>query len=612
MYLSFVVLFEALAIAALMAARRDRLFLLAAMAGAIGLTDGIVWGVDRSLGSPSLGMVALLAALAITAAEAAGLPGPLARLTRLGVHNPERDYDWRLWKLVAPFSATLEDRAVAERTPRRGSREQLMRDGRRLIEQLAATVPPTDEWRSVRDGYAGAIRGELAQLVDAASEPDQLRAFRAAMSETVALLGRLRDAYRPTAPASPRWAALVALLVLLVVEGNALDLYDRALDHVAPPVVAAGWRSMPVPFARGDGWPGDALTDGGRLYLATRENVDGFWGAMKIRSSSDGGLTWSAPAAASYTDLPDTARQTITLGPDGSLWVAFVRQGQQPATQYLQIGHSVDDGRTWPSLMRASPPSVGLIGLPALLMTPEVHLVAYTDGATGAILVQPLTTSGQVVAPAIWRPTSLGTTSRQLYSDANFLDAGIALAAIHRHVVALWHPSDGVLAVSVSADGGLTWRRAPPLATNAARDAPQLLVVQGRLAALDVRTGTSIGARSWLQLDTSRDGGQSWSTGSPLSNGLFASQGVLAVSAAGWQLVYPACPGAIVCTTFPRIWYRTSSDGERWSDPQALSQPGTFMGVLGVGTTAGRRWALWVQDPDGSAEHRAVRGMLAP
>ena len=47
---------------------------------------------------------------------------------------------------------------------------------------------------------------------------------------------------------------------------NAERDYDRQLWRL----VGAGWQPMPVPVSLGDGWGGDAVTDGQRLYLVSR------------------------------------------------------------------------------------------------------------------------------------------------------------------------------------------------------------------------------------------------------------------------------------------------------------------------------------------------------
>ncbi len=383
-----------------------------------------------------------------------------------------------------------------------------------------------------------------------------------------------------------------------------IALLTAMLGGCQAPPVAAKWIQMPVPLTRGDSWDGDAVSDGQRLYLVSRENVHGFWGVTRVRSSSDGGLTWSPPGAASLDDMPNTARPTIALGPDGDVWVAFARQGPQAATQSLQIGRSTDLGATWPVLVRASPPSIGLVGLPVLLMTPDVRLVAYTDGATGAAIVQPLGPDG--------RPDGaysvLGNTTRLLYSDSQALDAGFALAAAGRHVVALWHLTNQLLIPSWSDDAGRTWHSVPEISAQAAWARPQLLASNGRFVALVDETNGSP-SLSWLQLDSSSDGGATWEHGPVLSNGLWTRGAVVSRSGGSWTLTYSACLGWYTCTTGAQIWYRSNVDGQDWTDPEPLTRPGDYYPV-GVGITAGRAWAIWQHDFSANDEDRALEGAI--
>ncbi len=384
----------------------------------------------------------------------------------------------------------------------------------------------------------------------------------------------------------------IAVIVLLAALLGALHADQRA----------ATWAAMPLPVWCGDSWDGNAVSDGQRLYLVSRENVHRFWGAIRVRSSDDGGLTWSAPGAASLGDAPTSARPTIALGPDGAVWVAFARRGLLPATQSLMIGRSTDRGATWPVLARASPVSIGLVGLPVLLITPDVRLAAYTDGVSGATIVQLLGPDG--------RPDGmysvLGNTTRLLYSDSDALDAGIALAAIGRHVVALWHATDRRLEVSLSDDAGRSWRGVAPLSITAAWARPKLLVSDGRIYALVDQTSGSAYS-TWLELASSSDGGVTWEHGPPLSNGLWSRDGVVSRAGGSWILAYSACVGVHECTTGPQIWYRSSMDGRHWTDPEALTEPGNYY-IVGAGMTAGRAWAIWWQSFSASDEDRALGG----
>jgi hypothetical protein len=174
--------------------------------------------------------------------------------------------------------------------------------------------------------------------------------------------------------------------------------------------------------------------------------------------------------------------------------------------------------------------------------------------------------------------------------------------------VALWHASDRRLEVGISDDAGRTWRTVAPLSTQAAWARPHLFVSSGRFVALIDQTNGAA-SHSWLELDSSSDGGVTWERGPALSNGLIALEGVVSQAGGSWTLAYAACSGWFACTVDPRIWYRSSVDGQHWTDPQPLTRPGSYS-VVGVGMTAGRTWAIWQHDLRASDEDRAIEGVI--
>lgn len=590
--------FAVLAVVAL-TALRDRIFLFTATLAVMVVSEGALRGLN-GIGGPSLLLVTLAGAILVSAAEAFGLPGPLARLTRLGIHSAERDYDHQVWDLVAPFAAWFLGGDVLLRLR---PRHRAVRVGRRSAERLMATDPPSDGWKQVRDGYIDAVRATLEALSTSGHESTATATWRAAIREPQEKSVILRASYASAAPPSPPWAVLVLTVTLGLGVFAPIDLADRVFERVAAPEVAVGWGAIDVPFSRGDSWDGNAVSDGTRLYLVSRENVQGFWGAVRVRSSKDGGATWSPAAAVSLGDGPSAARPTIALGPDGSVWVAYAHIGPQVATQFLDVARSTDQGATWPTLARVSPPTIGLIGLPALLITPDVQIVAYTDGTTGAAIIQPLGKDGHAKGSS----SLLGKTSRELYSNAQFLDAGFGLAAVGRHVVALWHASDRLIEVSVSDDAGRTWTKAAPLTQHASWARPHLLVDSGRVIAL-IGQVSNDATRIALELDSSVDGGESWQPGAAVTTEPAALEGVISRSSGSWMLAYVACSGWLECTLEPRIWLRRSADGQRWSTPQPLTEPGTYS-VVGVGSAAGRTWAIWQHDLSASDVDRTIEGV---
>ena len=252
----------------------------------------------------------------------------------------------------------------------------------------------------------------------------------------------------------------------------------------------------------GDSWDGNLATDGQRVFLMTREEIDGFWGVLYVRSSGDGGRTWGDPVQVSTAGGPSAARHTLTVGPDGSLWAAWSQLGAAPSTQQLVLRRSRDEGRTWEAPLRASPPAVGLVGLPALEMTPDASFVAVPDGERGTVLVQPLDADGATTT----EPTELRATTRELYGDPPFLDAGIGAAALGDREVVVIHDGTGLWRMT-SGGPGQPWVE-ESWYVGAAYGPPRLAAVSDRLTALaSIVTGDG---NVQISSESSSDGGRTW------------------------------------------------------------------------------------------------------
>lgn len=268
---------------------------------------------------------------------------------------------------------------------------------------------------------------------------------------------------------------------------------------------AASWEAATQLEIHGDTWDGNLATDGTNVYLMTREEIDGFWGVLYVRSSGDGGRTWGEPVQVSATGGPSAARHALTLAPDGGLWAAWSQMGQAPLTQQLILRRSGDGGKTWAAPVRASGTDIGLVGIPALVMTDDLKFVAFTDGERGTVLVQELEADG---SPK-WDPFSLRDTTRQLYDDSGLLDAGVSGAAVGIRGVVVMHDGIGLWRYSTPASGhgwtGMPWYTAATFAP------PRVVAVDGGLTALGaVPTGEGV---VQISVETSSDGGRTWGGG---------------------------------------------------------------------------------------------------
>jgi hypothetical protein len=350
------------------------------------------------------------------------------------------------------------------------------------------------------------------------------------------------------------------------------------------------WRPDARLEIHGDSWDGNLVTDGDRVYLMSREEINGFWGVLYVRSSADGGRTWGDPVQVSAAGGPSAARHTLTVGPDGSLWAAWSQMGSAPSTQQLILRRSRDDGRTWEAPVRASPPIVGLVGIPVLVMTPEISFVAYTDGDRGTVIVQELDADGASTTDA----EALRSTTRELYSDSPFLDAGLAAAAVDGRMVVIANDGDGLW--RSDAGNGQAWIQRNWYSGPAFAPA-RLAVVDGRMTALAV-VPTPDG-KTRFTTETSTDGGWTWATGATWfdANGGEAS---MAVTSDRTEVLWESCAQMCLSSVL-RMRDAAVPDSQALRVSDAAGRP------AGVLLTDDSMVVAWIeQGGDGAAEDRTL------
>ena len=460
-----------------------------------------------------------------------------------------------------------------------------------------------------RDGtqasmWLGTWRCEEDLLAILAQAADRARASVDAEAEVIlrdrpsASVWRMQAAGRPRTtlgrwfsrlPDPVRWVALL-VLYWIAVSAFAIGLAHagRISETVLfPRRVDSAWSAPVGIVSKADTWVGNVAVVGDRTVLATRENVDGFWGTIRTRSSVDGGATWSDPV--SLSGGTDAARHTLIAASDGSLFAAWSKRGPKPVTQRLVLRRSLDGGASWAPETVIAIPAGGTVGIPALVMNGSVRLMAYTDGTTGQIWTQPLDRAGSADGP----PTSIDVATRDLYSDAAFIDASLAVVAVGRRAVLAYVHGDREVRTAVSDDSGRTWKRTeinqdlfsgrPRLATDGST------VV---LAVSDPNGGARSVHSPFIRIWRSVDAGITWNRGPDVTDVAGLGSIDLTWSGGEWQLLYDACPGVFGCATDPRIWYANSPDAVAWSEPEVVSDSGqvTAIGVVAHGARVSVIW----------------------
>jgi hypothetical protein len=354
------------------------------------------------------------------------------------------------------------------------------------------------------------------------------------------------------------------------------DLGARFSETVLfPRQVDAAWvERFDIPIGPVDTWVGNVAVTGDRIAVAARNDIAGFWGTVRVWTSRDGGRSWSSNEDVS--GKVNAARHVLVASPDGTLTAAWAERGPAALTQRLVLRRSTDAGRSWLPPIIVATPSGGTVGLPAIVMTPAVHLVAYTDGVTGEIWAQPLTPEGHPFGP----PTKIDVATRQLYTDAPFNDGGLALDASGSRAILVYVTGSGTLHVVLSDDGGQTWRQSP--IEQSVYWGPPRLATEGAtfvLAVGDPNRSARYARRPFIRIQLSHDGGATWERGPDVSDGTGLGRIELVRSAGAWRLLYADCPGFLTCATAPRIWYSTSADAQNWSPPSAVTEPGRYQPV---------------------------------
>jgi hypothetical protein len=151
-----------------------------------------------NIGLDDVGL-ALLAV--VVAAEAFGLPSPIARRIGIGLRSREFEYDRTLSDLLLPLNELIEHEPPRDRAEARSAwQAQLVRDGGRRLLRLERLRAPDDEWAALTASYA-LIYATLLRLHAGQSRPAERNDVAEMVRATTSERERLRAKYRSEAAA---------------------------------------------------------------------------------------------------------------------------------------------------------------------------------------------------------------------------------------------------------------------------------------------------------------------------------------------------------------------------------------------------------------------------
>jgi hypothetical protein len=400
------------------------------------------------------------------------------------------------------------------------------------------------------------------------------------------------------------WCAATASLVLAV-SGS------PASAQVFDPPAALGINA--ASDSGGDYRP-QVVTDGTGSWMVVWESDDSLGGTIGtdtdilVSRSSDGGVTWTAPAAlntnAASDSGDDRAAQVVTDGA-GSwvvVWHSYDSLGATIGTDGdILVARSSDGGATWaaPTALNSNAASdAGDDWFPQVATDGAASWVAVwqsrdslggTISADWDILVAHSSDGG-----ATWTaPTALNSNAASDSGDDEYPQVATDGAGSW---VAFWQSSDSLggtigtdrdILVSRSSDGGATWTAPAALNTNAASDsgddrAPQVVTDGGGSWVAVWHSydwlGGTIGTDADILVSHSSDVGATWTAPAALGSNAASDSGIdyypqiVSDGAGSWLSVWHSYDslGGTIGTDADILVSRSSDGGATWAAPAAL------------------------------------------
>lgn len=354
------------------------------------------------------------------------------------------------------------------------------------------------------------------------------------------------------------------------------------------PIAALTWETLvPLTGTTAAGWRNALAPTGATSAVAVYRVKDpgdvGIW----VRRTTDAGDSWRP--AVRISTIGTSAATRASVAADGQAVDAVWSEGGDcfygPCA--LRYARSTDGGRTFAASRRLSPAG-GLAGQAFVARSGARVVVAWTDAASGRLLVRVSSNGGKTFRPSV----KLGISSNAYYPNAG-KDAFPAAAFSGKVILVTYFSSAKVLKLRRSLDGGAKWTAAAKLSTNATASTTPTMAARGSGAV--IAYGRSSAGVEWIAFRRTTDYGATWKPAGVLSPSatLPARSPVLSWNGGTVRGVFFRClDSACAASTggSGAAYVRTSTTGgASWSAPGQVSpvDPAAWADPVGVSALDG-------------------------